>query len=41
MYSIEDLDLRNDSEEEQVRTREIFENIKERCKKGEIGRAHV
>lgn len=35
MYSIEELDLRNDSEEEQVRTREIFENIKGRCKKGE------
>jgi hypothetical protein len=35
MYKIEELDLKNDSEEEQIRTREIFENIKERCKKGE------
>lgn len=35
MYSIEELDLKNDSEEEQVRTREIFENIKGRCNKGE------
>ena len=34
MYSIEELDFKNDSEEEQIRTRKIFENIKERCKNG-------
>ena len=27
--------MKNDSEEEQIRTREIFKNIKERCKKRE------
>ncbi len=35
MYSIEELNLKNDSEEEQIRTRKIFENIKERCKNNE------
>lgn len=40
MYSIEELDLKNDSEEEQVRTREIFENIKERCQNGELVSEH-
>lgn len=40
MYKIEELDWKNDSEEEQIRTREIFENIKERCKKGESVSEH-
>ncbi len=40
MYSIEELDLRNDSEEEQIRTREIFENIKKRCQDGESVSEH-
>ena len=34
-YNIEDLDLKNDSEEEQIRTRKIFEDLKVKAQKGE------
>ena len=34
-YKIEDLDLKNDSEEEQIRTRKIFEDLKSKAIKGE------
>lgn len=34
VYKIEDLDLRNDSEEEQKRTRAIFEDLKTKAKNG-------
>lgn len=30
MYSIDELNLKDSSEEEQIRTRKIFDNIKER-----------
>ena len=34
-YPIEDLDLKNDSEEEQIRTRKIFDDLKSKAIKGE------
>lgn len=40
MYSITELDLKDNSEQEQIRTREIFENIQERCKNEELISEH-
>lgn len=33
-YTIEELDFKDDSPEEQVRTRKIFEDLKNRAEKG-------
>lgn len=35
-YTIDELDIKNDSEEEQIRSRTIFENLKAKAIKGEI-----
>ena len=40
MYSIDELDLKDNTEQEQIRTREIFENIKGRYKSGEFITEH-
>ena len=34
-FKVAELNLKNDSEEEQVRTRKIFEELKERVKNGQ------